>query len=192
MGGSADIDHGIWRYETQQQAQIAWTQGYAALGRRPVRMHQMDEHGAPSALDARAMVVINFNNKIIQMIVAPHLLATISGGQPDMAVVGASPGCVAPAVRSPQGNGGQAGKRPFNPVGPVENPAGMEASPGRYSVAFSFQPLGSHPVSAYYAWKAHETCNQGCASVVPWSLINNHARNFFHAGRLELQQPQTD
>jgi len=145
----------------------------------------MNEHGAASSLDARAQVVVDFHNEIIEMIFPPHVLATIFAGQFDVTVVGSGSGGVAPAVRPPQWGDREGGNGSLNPIGPVEYLAGAEASLGRYAVTFSFQRLRPQAASADYAWKAHETCNQGCAFGITWSLINNDARNFFHAGRLE-------
>src|ERR1700676_1779827 len=78
----------------------------------------MQEYRAAAAGNARRGVVIDLDDEIVEMVVAPEPIATVIAIQPYRPVVMAAVGGLAPAVRRPDGGNRQEGMRPRVPVGP--------------------------------------------------------------------------
>src|SRR5437588_9056182 len=72
--------------------------GDASFGRGEPRPGHMDEHRAAAPGHARPGVVINFDNKIIELIIAPEPVAGASGRDFDMPVVAPISRVLAPGV----------------------------------------------------------------------------------------------
>src|SRR4051812_20119297 len=93
---SANLDTGVRRHLPQQPQQRRPRQRNAAGRGRVSGSRQMNEHGTPAAGDPRAAVVIDFDNEIIEMIVAPETITRLPGGTAERAIVTAVGGVLAP------------------------------------------------------------------------------------------------
>ena len=83
----------------------------------------MQEYRAAAAGNARRGVVIDLDDEIVEMVVAPEPIATVIAIQPYRPVVMAAVGVLAPGVLRPDGANGQEGMRPRVSVGaPPQSP----------------------------------------------------------------------
>jgi len=73
----------------EEEAQIAGIKGDAAGRRRQSRAGNMDKHGAAAASHARPGVVIDFDEDVVESIIAPKPVAWFIGRPPERAVIAA-------------------------------------------------------------------------------------------------------
>ena len=101
----------------------------------------MQKHRAAAAGDARAGVVIDLDDEIVEMIVAPQPVAALFRMQPHRAVVMAIAGILAPRFFRPDGADGQKRPRSRMPVRAPPQPQRPERAPGRAAVALALVGL---------------------------------------------------
>jgi hypothetical protein len=93
-----NVDLGLWAKIFQQATQLFLWHGDAAGGGRQARACEMQEDCASAAGNARARVVVDFDNEIIEMIIPPQPVSSLSRRQPDRPVVAAVGRVLAPGV----------------------------------------------------------------------------------------------
>src|SRR6185312_4410473 len=108
-----------------------------ARGRCKIRPRQMQEHGAATLRDARARIVVDLDNEIVEMIVAREAIAALVTRQPDRPVVMAVGRVLAPGVFAANRAHRDERLRPRMTVGtPPELPR-MKRAARRAAIAFA-------------------------------------------------------
>src|SRR5216684_182707 len=97
---SADYNFCIGSQPRQQPQHGRFRHRNAACGRPEISACQMQEYRAAAACDARRAVVIDLDDKIIEVVVAPEAVAVLGPIQPDGLVVMAACGVFTPGVVS--------------------------------------------------------------------------------------------
>jgi hypothetical protein len=85
----------------QQSRQRIFLQPNASRGRRKAVTGQMDEHGAASPGDTRAGVVVDLDNEVVEMVIAPEPVAGLVGPAAERTVVAPFSGVLAPGIVGP-------------------------------------------------------------------------------------------
>src|ERR1700733_841992 len=118
----------------------------------------MQEYRAAAAGDARRAVVIDFDNEIIEGVVAPESVAAATGIQPDRLVVMATQRVFTPGVFRQDGANRQKCTRPWVAVGAPPQPARPERAFWGPAIAFPLVgPDASAPQRDWYGLPAgHE------------------------------------
>jgi len=80
-------------YETPQ---IGKRQRHTASCRRAIRPREVEEHGTPPPRDTRAPVVVDLDDKVVEVILAPQPIARLPDRAAEGAVVVAVGGIFAP------------------------------------------------------------------------------------------------
>ena len=96
----------------------------------------MDEHGAPAPLHPRSCVVIDFDDQIVEMVIAPEPVPGFVSGAAEPAVIAAIAGVLAPRQLRLDASGRQQGGRPSGAVGPPPKPQRPEPPARRRAIPF--------------------------------------------------------
>src|ERR1700722_5405874 len=96
----------------------------------------MQEHRAATVRDAGRAIVVDLDDKIIEVILTREPIAVLLPIQPQWLVVMAARGVFAPRVFGPDGTRRQQRPRAGIPVGPPPEPPGPEDASRRAAVAF--------------------------------------------------------
>ncbi len=75
----------------------------AAGGGRKARAGEMEEDRAAAPLGATGEILVEHESQIVEMIVAPHAVGAVGGGQPHRAIVARARRVLAPALVAPHG-----------------------------------------------------------------------------------------
>ena len=98
----------------------------------------MHEDGAAVAPDARALVVVEHHDEVIEPVLAPQVFGVGRVGMADGAVVIAVGRGIAPAVVALDRRHRQAGRESWTPFGAPEDPDQPEAADWRRAIALAF------------------------------------------------------
>ena len=121
----------------EQSPQRRCLQGDASGGWCKSEPRHVHEHRAASAGDARARVVIDLDNEIVEPVVAPQPVGRASLRHLHRLVVGAVVRVLAPAVVRTDWAHRQAGPWPRRPVGAPPQPPQLETAPRRAAIALA-------------------------------------------------------
>src|ERR1044071_6965512 len=114
---SADHDFRVRAHSPQQPQHAGFRHRNASRGRREIGTRQMQEHGAAAAGYSRTVVVIDFDDEIIEVVLARQPVAGLITDQADGLVVMAVPWVLAPGVFGPDWPDRQIGPRPGVAIG---------------------------------------------------------------------------
>src|SRR5271166_4237542 len=115
----------------------------AAGGGREISPREMKEDGAASPLGAAREILVEDEGHIVEMIVAPHAVRAVGGGQSHGAIVARARRILAPALVAPHGSKRHARGAGPQTVRPVIAPEQPE-TPGRGAmIALALQPYDS-------------------------------------------------
>lgn len=109
----------------------------AAGGRRKPWACNMDEHGATPAGDPRPCIVVDFDNKIIEIVGAAQAVSWFTGRPPEGPIVAPVGGVLAPSVRRTDAPGGQARLGPQAAVPAPPQSDGAKAAARSAAVALA-------------------------------------------------------
>src|SRR5262245_58512720 len=121
----------------QQARQCVFFQSHAAGGGRETLACQMHEDRTASPGDARARVVVDFDDQVVEVIAAPEPVAGLVRAAPEWPVIAAVAGVLAPGIVLPDGPDRQSGVWPRRAVGPPPQPAQSEQPARRPTVALA-------------------------------------------------------
>lgn len=122
----------------QQSHQCVSLQSDTSGGRQESIARKMDEHRAAAPGDARARVVIDLDNEIVEMIVAPEPVAGLIRPAPERSVVAPIRRVLAPGIVLPDRSDRKHRFRPRRAVGPPPQSPQPERSARRCAVALAF------------------------------------------------------
>lgn len=97
----------------------------------------MDEDRAAAPGDARACVVVNFDNQIIELIITPKTVAGIPPGKQNVAVVAPVVRVFAPGVLRADSARRKGGGRPRQAIRPPPQPQQPESAARRCAITFA-------------------------------------------------------
>lgn len=106
----------------QQAHEIAALHRNAAFRRCIPVSGTVHENRAAPAHRPRPQIIIEYDDDVVQPIVAPHTLGRCRIGMPDMPIVVAITSCIAPSVVGPQRDKRQPHTWPQNPISAVVRP----------------------------------------------------------------------
>ena len=112
----------------QQPPQLSRPQRHAARRRAQIRPRHVHEHGAAAAGDARAGVVVDLDDEVVEPVVAPQPVAWFIGRAAERPVVAAVARVLAPGVVRRDPADRQQGARPRPAVGPPPQPQRAETA----------------------------------------------------------------
>ena len=159
----------------------------AACRRRVAWARKMHEDGAAPPLHARAVVVTENENQIVEIVVAGQAVGARSRRQFDEPVVVAVGGILAPAIVGPDGAQRKYRPRPRHTIGAIEHLANGKAAERCGAVAFPLQRLDAAPAErraphAMRQDKAPFPWISGCAPQRDVSLNSHGQLAFFLLG----------
>ena len=137
MCALSDNDLCLRSQTTQQLQHRSQPHRDAAGGRCKFLPRQVQEHGAAAMRDARATVVIDLDDEVIEMILAFQAVAGGIARALDRPVVMPIVGVLAPGIVTADRLHGQKRPWPRVTVGAPPQFFGMEDAPGRAAVAFA-------------------------------------------------------
>jgi hypothetical protein len=109
----------------------------ASGSRRKILARQVKKYRAAEAGDAGAGVVIDLDDEIVEVVVAPEPVRAGIAGEPDRSIVMAAGGILAPAILGANSASGQEGLRPRMTVGAPPQTQRPENASGRPTVALA-------------------------------------------------------
>src|ERR1700722_9341083 len=113
----ADDDLRMRAYLTQELQHGRLLHRNASGGRRKIRARQMKEHRTAATGNPGLRVVINLDDEIVEMIVAPQPVAAVIMAERERSVVMAAGGVFTPGVLGPDGANRQKGLRSQRTIG---------------------------------------------------------------------------
>lgn len=147
-------DSGLPPEARQQPAQARRGQGDAAGRRLKSGSGNVDKDGAAPAGDAWPCIVIQFDNVVVDMVLAPQPVAGMPIRQKEVLVIAAIFRIFAPRVEGCDRTGGEPRRWPSRTVGPPPQPDRPEAAARRAAIALAL--IGLDPGSP----KRHRNCSR--------------------------------
>jgi len=177
---SADHDPGAPRGAGDQASQRSYGERHASGGRGEARPGHVHEHGAAASGDPRPGVVIQFDDKIVEMIGALEPVARLLRLKPDRLIVMAVAGVLAPAVVAPNATHRQLRPWPRHAVGAPPHPPQPEGAARRAAVALAL--VGPDAAAAEGDRKGKRSDQQPAAGALARLCTHKDSieRNFAH------------
>ena len=171
----------------KQHQQVVMRERDAACRRRVAWARKMHEDGAAPPLHARAVVVTENENQIVEIVVAGQAVGARSRRQFDEPIVVAVGWILAPAIVGPNGAQRKYRPRPRHTIGAIEHLTNGKASERCRAVAFPLQRLDAAPAErrtphAMRQDKAPFPWISGCAPQRDVSLNSHGQLAFFLLG----------
>ena len=129
----------------KQHQEVVSRERDAACRRRVTWPREMHEDGAAMPLHARAVIVTENENQIVEIVVAGQAVGSRSRRQSDELVVAAVGWVLAPAIVGPNGAQRKYRPRPRHTVGAIEHLEDRKAPERCRAVAFPLQRLDAAP-----------------------------------------------
>jgi hypothetical protein len=101
--------------------------------------------GAAAPRHARAAIVVEFDDQIVEPIVSPQAIAGFAGAAPDRPIVAAIGGVFAPGIIRADWTRGKESSRMKAPIGAPPQPPKPESAARRCAVAFTFVGADARP-----------------------------------------------
>ena len=132
-----NLNSRLWRNAAEQGQQVVPPQRDTAGGRSKAIAGDVNEYGAAAAGYPGAGVVIDFDDQVVEAVVAAQPVAWFIGRPAERAVIAAIRGVLAPGVVRPDAAGRQQGSRPHQAVGPPPQPHRVKPAGRGPAVAFA-------------------------------------------------------
>lgn len=133
-----NLDPAIPREHRQELLQISAFQRDAACSRREIFSREVNEHSAAAIRNARPRVVVEFDDQVVEMIVAPEAIRVARRRKFYRAVVILISRVLAPAIVLTDSSKRQFGSRKGQAIRPPPDPQEPEPPARRRAVAFAF------------------------------------------------------
>ncbi len=127
----------------QQPPQRSSRQGDAAGRRQKTFSRQMDEDGAAAPCHARADIVVDLDDEVVEVVGAPKAVGARGAGELDRPVVASIGRLLAPAVIRPRDADGQRGARPRASIRTPPDPDRVEKPARGCPVPFALVRLNA-------------------------------------------------
>lgn len=138
-----NYDSRFWREKPKQLQQLVPPQADAAGRRGKALPGDMDKHGAAPAGHARPSIMVDFDNQIVEAVVAAQPVAWFIGRPAERLVIAAIQGVLAPGIVAPDPAHRKQCPRPRQAIGPPPQADGMKSAGRRAAVAFVLRRLDS-------------------------------------------------
>ena len=181
-----NLDSCHWRKAAEQGQQVVPPQRDTAGGRCKASAGDMNEYGTAAAGHPRPRVVIDFDNEVVEGVVAAQPVAWFIGRPAERAVIAPIRGVLAPGVVRPDATGRQQGSRPHQAVGPPPQP--QRAKPAGRGPAVAFALACFDAGTAKRNGKGFRAGKQPtlCAPARPGANANDAQRSSLHGNRAEF------
>src|SRR5271166_5965516 len=100
----------------------------------------MKEDRAAAPLGAAAEILVEHEGEVVEMVLAPHSVGAVCGGQANGAIVARACRILAPALIATHRHERHARSRRPQAVGTIVAPEQREAPDGRAAIAFALDP----------------------------------------------------